>query len=457
MEEKKVLLSVKDLHVKFHVRGRTLTAIRGISLDFYEGESIAIVGESGSGKSVFTKTFAGMLDSNGFISEGSIIFNDEELSDTKVKMTSGDHRILETCKQELNAASKLEYGAQTMLAIEALEAEKEAKLNLSPEEEKALTGHIDELAFKRTELFNVRQTVDSKHEKERYKQMGQQIKEMDEEIKVLQKKREETIAAHKKAVHEDTAYQKEFSDKMAALKAQYEQEIQHEITDETKARNEKLAKEIVLSVGRFDLRRKSGCAKRLLAGLKNAMKHGKDLTSDQVLNAIFDEVTFRVAYLDESGDTLHGKCILNLAKVHFPKDWTQIRGGKIATVFQDPMTSLNPIITIGKQITSVILQHQDCSELEARARLHLLCYLPPAHLDTRLGGNTVRRWKDRGERQSCFCRGEAEELAARCCFPSLHSVSTCVVCALLAAATTGAWIPALPYDGRAVRQPYEPW
>ena len=67
MEDKKVLLSVKDLEVKFHVRGRTLTAIRGISLDIYENESIAIVGESGSGKSVFTKTFAGMLDSNGFI------------------------------------------------------------------------------------------------------------------------------------------------------------------------------------------------------------------------------------------------------------------------------------------------------------------------------------------------------------------------------------------------------
>ena len=82
-EEKKVLLSVKDLWVKFKVRGRILTAIRGISLDIYENESIAIVGESGSGKSVFTKTFAGMLDSNGFVSQGSIIFNDDELSSSR--------------------------------------------------------------------------------------------------------------------------------------------------------------------------------------------------------------------------------------------------------------------------------------------------------------------------------------------------------------------------------------
>ena len=88
MEDKKVLLSIKDLQVKFRVRGRILTAIRGVTLDIYENESIAIVGESGAGKSVFTKAFAGMLDSNGFIDQGDIIFNDAELSDTVVPLNS---------------------------------------------------------------------------------------------------------------------------------------------------------------------------------------------------------------------------------------------------------------------------------------------------------------------------------------------------------------------------------
>ena len=64
------ILSVSDLVIKFNLRGRVLTAIRGISMDIYKGESLAIVGESGSGKSVFTKSFMGLLDSNGWIDNG---------------------------------------------------------------------------------------------------------------------------------------------------------------------------------------------------------------------------------------------------------------------------------------------------------------------------------------------------------------------------------------------------
>ena len=39
------ILTVKDLEVQFNLRGQVLTAIRGISLDIYKGESLAIVGE----------------------------------------------------------------------------------------------------------------------------------------------------------------------------------------------------------------------------------------------------------------------------------------------------------------------------------------------------------------------------------------------------------------------------
>ena len=78
--EKNIILSVKDLEVKFKVRDRELTAIRNVSLDFEEGKVVAIVGESGSGKSVFTKTFTGMLDINGRISNGEIYFEGKDIS-----------------------------------------------------------------------------------------------------------------------------------------------------------------------------------------------------------------------------------------------------------------------------------------------------------------------------------------------------------------------------------------
>lgn len=66
------ILSVSNLNVKFNLRGKVLHAIRGVNLDVYRGESLAIVGESGCGKSVLNKNFIGLLDANGFISEGEI-------------------------------------------------------------------------------------------------------------------------------------------------------------------------------------------------------------------------------------------------------------------------------------------------------------------------------------------------------------------------------------------------
>ena len=74
------ILSAKDVEVQFNLRGDKLTAIRRCSLDLYEGETLAIVGESGSGKSVFTKCFVGMLDKNGTITNGSIMYDGKDLT-----------------------------------------------------------------------------------------------------------------------------------------------------------------------------------------------------------------------------------------------------------------------------------------------------------------------------------------------------------------------------------------
>ena len=50
------------------------------------------------------------------------------------------------------------------------------------------------------------------------------------------------------------------------------------------------------------------------------------------------------------------------------KEMNRIRGGEIGMVFQEPMTSLNPVLTIGQQITENLLAHQDISPAKAKAR-----------------------------------------------------------------------------------------
>ena len=77
---KEIILSAKDVEIDFNLRGRTLKAIRRCSLDLYKGETLAIVGESGSGKSVFTKSFLGMLEANGKVTGGSIMYHDIDLA-----------------------------------------------------------------------------------------------------------------------------------------------------------------------------------------------------------------------------------------------------------------------------------------------------------------------------------------------------------------------------------------
>jgi ABC-type glutathione transport system ATPase component len=79
------LLSARGVKVNFNLRGAELTAIRGASLDVYEGETLAIVGESGSGKSVTSKAILGILPQNASIDSGKIIFDGTELTSLSEK------------------------------------------------------------------------------------------------------------------------------------------------------------------------------------------------------------------------------------------------------------------------------------------------------------------------------------------------------------------------------------
>ena len=89
----------------------------------------------------------------------------------------------------------------------------------------------------------------------------------------------------------------------------------------------------------------SGCGKTVHAlSLLNLLPPGGQITGGHI-------------YLD-------GQDLLALP----PEALRRLRGAKISMIFQDPMTSLNPIRTVGKQLVETILAHENISKLRARAR-----------------------------------------------------------------------------------------
>ncbi len=371
-EDKKVILSLRDVVVKFNVRGRILTAIRNVDLDIYEHESLAIVGESGSGKSVLTKTFAGMLDSNGFIPQGSIIFSDDELSDTKVTMNARNRITFNSVLGWLNKYSSLERGAEYYKQASELKKTVAHKKGLSFDEEADFLARIKEKSDDVIDKSNYLWTLDKKADSEEYIKVSNEIAAIKKDKKALEKEMKTVASRRKKAYLSDKTQSAADKADLKRLESERLRAIssKKDVDEATLKRNKKIAYEVLLSIGRYPYVKQISFLYKLRKAFKRAMLTGEDLSNDNTLNKIFEIVAFRVEFrsYDEKTRIVDGYSIVDCAKIKFTNDWQQIRGRRIATVFQDPMTSLNPVITIGKQIMTVIMKHQKCSKSEAKQR-----------------------------------------------------------------------------------------
>ncbi len=87
---------------------------------------------------------------------------------------------------------------------------------------------------------------------------------------------------------------------------------------------------------------------------------GKSITSMSILNLLPPE-----AQIKEGEIIFNGSDLTKLS----PKNITKIRGNEISMIFQEPMTSLNPVYTIGSQISEAIRQHQRISKKEVKQKV----------------------------------------------------------------------------------------
>ena len=100
-------------------------------------------------------------------------------------------------------------------------------------------------------------------------------------------------------------------------------------------------------------------AKGETLGLVGESGSGKTITAFSVLR-----IVPRPGRIVDGKITFEGTSLLDLSEAEMRK----IRGSKIAIVFQDPSSSLNPVFTVGDQIADIIMHHQDLKKQEAHRK-----------------------------------------------------------------------------------------
>ena len=110
--ERKIILSVKNLTVKFFTKNKIINAVNGISYDLYKGETLGIVGESGSGKSVNVLSITNLIRPPGKIIKGEIIYNSKDILNLNIKDLRKIRQMVE--QNIVDAIDEIETASTTL-------------------------------------------------------------------------------------------------------------------------------------------------------------------------------------------------------------------------------------------------------------------------------------------------------------------------------------------------------
>src|SRR6187402_1409526 len=88
-DDSQPLLQIRDLEVGFQTQRGLVSAVRGVNLTLYAGQTLAIVGESGSGKTTTAQSIIDLLPGAGKVTGGEILFEGRDLTKMTPKEIQG--------------------------------------------------------------------------------------------------------------------------------------------------------------------------------------------------------------------------------------------------------------------------------------------------------------------------------------------------------------------------------
>ena len=130
------LLQIENLQTSFFTKRGVVRAVDGVSFSIAPGETLGIVGESGCGKSMTALSVMGLLEKNGTVTEGTILFNGEnllELAPRQRRKMCGDQlsMIFQEPMTSLNPVTTVGHQVlETLIVHDQVKSKQEAKARI---------------------------------------------------------------------------------------------------------------------------------------------------------------------------------------------------------------------------------------------------------------------------------------------------------------------------------------